>query len=50
MGENAKQGEHEREAVDNAEEHLDANNHVYEPGEQSFCENGVFFDQFGEVV
>ena len=43
-------GEPERESVDEGEKDLDADDGIDHAGERLFGEDGVFFDEFGEVV
>ena len=50
MGDNAEHGEEEWEAIYQAEQDLDPYHGVYQAGEEFLGENGVFFDEFGEVV
>ncbi len=46
----AEEGEEDGEAVDEGEENLNGDDGVDEAGEEFAREDGVLFDQFGEVV
>ena len=50
MRDDAHGGQFEREAIDEAEEDVDADYEVDEPGEEVFGDYSVFFDELGEVV
>ncbi len=50
MTPHAKQREEDREAVDEREQELDRDDAVDQPREESFGEDRVLFDEFGEVV
>lgn len=46
----AQGGEAERESVDEGEEELEGYDGLDEAGEDAGAEDGVLFDEFGEVV
>lgn len=46
----ADEGEERREAVDQSQEGLDGDDGVNEAREEFAGENGVLFNQFGEVI
>lgn len=50
MRDDAQDGEHEWEAIDYAEENLCSNNAIDHSGKKPLCDDGVFFNKFGEVV
>ena len=50
MGDDAEQGEEEGEAVDDAEEQLQAHYRVDQPGEEALRDDGVLLDELREVV
>ena len=50
MAADAEDGEEGREPVDEGEGDLDDNHSVYEAGEEFLGEDGVLFDELGEVV
>lgn len=50
MAADAQRGEQEWEAIDRRKEELDGYDAVDEAGKQFPREDGVLFDQFGEVI
>jgi hypothetical protein len=50
MRDDAHESELEGEAIDNAEEGVDADDEVDEAGEEFLGDYGVFFDELREVV
>lgn len=50
MRHDAHGGQFEREAIDEAEEDVDADNEVDEARKEVLGDHGVFFDELGEVV
>lgn len=50
MREDGQEGQADGEAVDEAEEGEGGDDKVYEACQESFCHDGVLFDELGEVV
>ena len=50
MRDYAEKRKFEGEAIDEAEEDLEANNEVYEARKKSFSKHRMFLDQFGKIV
>ena len=50
MAEDAEEGQEEWEAIDEEEQEMDGDDGVDELGEKPFGEDGMLFDQLGEVV
>ena len=50
MADYADEGKEQREAVDQSQEGLDGDDGVNEAREEFAGENGVLFNQFGEVI
>lgn len=44
------ESQEKRESIDDAEDDLKADHHVDELGKEAFRDNGMFFDELGEVV
>ena len=50
MADDAEEGERDGEAIDEGKENLDGDDGIDEAGKDFSCEDGVFFNEFGEVV
>lgn len=50
MRDYAQDGEFEGEAIDEAEQDLEADDEVYETRKKSFGENSMFLDQLREII